>query len=569
MSLITDIITKLKLSDEANAFSDSVNSILFATTELTTGLSKVLAINKEWGKTYEDVIKQSLQLELRNSALNKSFGINTLAAAKLSQTYTRLAKTFNLNGQAMNVNAEQLMVYGANLKKIAPLLNQNVGANYKYVQSLFAVQKVLTTNLGLSEQVAEEYTYYATQKGQDASQTLMATKKLVDTIDPSGDLGLFKQAAESLAKAGADVQLQFGQIPGRLELAALKANSLGLELSQLKNTGKQLLNIESSVGDELEYQLLTGRRLVDGQGESLTNAYRMAMVQGDMNKQADILNRILTTEGDTLTDNMFAREQMAKLLGMEEGALSRSIQKRKLLEKLKNEGGVDLFEKSGEALINQARTAFQQGAMTQVDFQKLMDLEDNRTTDQLIKEQIKMQQEQLYYDIFSSKQLTLIAAASGDAQANVKLLDFVKKSDAELEKLGELIFTDMKVNGILSQKNLTNKGASSNLNYGDMNTGVNDDALVINDGLIRFNPKDKFMSVNDGAFIAGTNVDGNKKLAASINGANTAMTTAQVNQMIQAFFQSAEMITNAINSQTTALKPNNLFGAGLNASTWG
>ncbi len=567
MSLATDIIAGLNLASNARDFSKSVTTITDDSVRLTTGLSKVIAINEQWAKSYETVIDQSLQLELRNAGLNKSFGISSRAAAKLSQTYTQVAKQFN-------ISSEQIMKYGANLKKIAPLLNQNSAANSNYVKSLLSVQKVLTTNLGLSEQVAEEYTYYATQKGQDASQTLLATKKLVDTIDPSGDLGLFKQAAESLAKAGADVQLQFGQIPGRLELAALKANSLGLELSQLKNTGKQLLNIESSVGDELEYQLLTGRRLVTNQEGSLTNAYRMAMVQGDMNKQADILNKILTTEGDTLTDNMFAREQMAKLLGMEEGALSRAIQKRKLLEKLKSEGGVDLFEQSGEALINQARAAFQRGAMTEQDFQKLMDLEDTRTTDQLIKEQLKVAQEQLYYDILSSRQLSLIEQTAGMTLANAKQLAFVGKKqadimDARLIELGSLIFTEQKAT-TLSQSTLTNVAGTAQYKAlgSETNLGA-DDALVVNDGLIRFNPKDKFMSVNDGAFIAGTNVDGNKKLAASINGANAAMTTAQVNQLIQAFHQSSQLITNAINSQTTALKPNNLFGAGLNASTWG
>lgn len=565
MSLAASIIAKLDLSTEAKAFAISVDSIDDANVKLTTGLSKVMAINEQWAKSYEKVIDQSLQLELRNAGLNKSFGISSKAAAKLSQTYTQVADKFK-------ISSEQIMKYGANLKKIAPLLNQNSAANSNYVKSLLSVQKVLTTNLGLSEQVAEEYTYYATQKGQDASQTLMATKKLVDEIDPQGDLGLFKQAAESLAKAGADVQLQFGQIPGRLELAALKANSLGLELSQLKNTGKQLLNIESSVGDELEYQLLTGRRLVTNQGESLTNSYRMAMVQGDMNKQADILNRILTTEGDTLTDNMFAREQMAKLLGMEEGALSRAIQKRKLLEKLKREGGVDLFEKSGEALINQARAAFERGAMTEQDFQKLMDLEDTRTTDQLIKEQLKVAQEQLYYTILSTRQLSLIEQTAGMTLANAKRLNFLEVgSDDRLQKLAQLINTNERAT-TLSQPTLTDNTADAQYKAlgNEINTGgVADDALVVNDGLIRFNPKDKFMSVNDGAFIAGTNVDGNKKLAASINGANAAMTTAQVNQLIQAFHQSSQLITNAINSQTTALKPNNLFGAGLNASTWG
>jgi len=40
-------------------------------------------------------------------------------------------------------------------------------------------------------------------------------------------------------------------------------------------------------------------------------------------------------------------------------------------------------------------------------------------------------------------------------------------------------------------------------------------ARPVNDGVV-FNPKDKFMKVNDGAMIAGTNVDGNKSLAKAL-----------------------------------------------------
>ena len=45
--------------------------------------------------------------------------------------------------------------------------------------------------------------------------------------------------------------------------------------------------------------------MVDQQsGESLTNMYRQATLMGDMSKQADVLNSILETEGETLENNL-------------------------------------------------------------------------------------------------------------------------------------------------------------------------------------------------------------------------------------------------------------------------
>jgi hypothetical protein len=163
-------------------------------------------------------------------------------------------------------------------------------------------------------------------------------------------------------------------------MGVLKAKALGLEMANLAAAGKNLLNIEQSIGQELEYQLLSGNRLIDNQGKSLTNSYREATLRGDANKQADTLNTILEQEGDTLKNNLFAREQMSKLLGMDEASLSRALQKKSILEKLP--GGEALFDKTGDALLAAAKSA---GA-TESDMKELVEATDTRTTDQKIEE---------------------------------------------------------------------------------------------------------------------------------------------------------------------------------------
>lgn len=44
------------------------------------------------------------------------------------------------------------------------------------------------------------------------------------------------------------------------------------------------------------------------------------------------------------------------------------------------------------------------------------------------------------------------------------------------------------------------------------------DNKTVNDGVVNFNPRDKFMKVNDSTMIAGTNVNGNKELAKILSG---------------------------------------------------
>jgi predicted membrane-bound spermidine synthase len=78
--------------------------------------------------------------------------------------------------------------------------------------------------------------------------------------------------------------------------------------------------------------------------------------------------------------------------------------------------------------------------------------------------------------------------------------------------------------------------------YGEtVNTTTKQDALMINDGVIRFHPSDKFMRVNDSTMIAGTSVDGNKKLAKSISGGGD---TSKLVQAIQAAFAGVHITVN-------------------------
>lgn len=565
----------LQATSAANAFAGKMTSLNDANVQLQTGIDKQIGANEVLINRFKELTQESLKLELRNKAINDSFGVSSQGAAKLSQAFHTLAKDLSVSGKLM-------MQYGAGIKSIIPTLNQAmIGDKYKgYYKGLVAVQKVLTTNLKLSSQQAEEYTYYATQQGQNAANTLLATQAITKALGDDGTMGYFKIAAAGIAKAGAAIQLQFGRIPGNLELAVLKAHSLGLEVADLRKTSDNLLNIESSIGEELEYQLLSGRRLVGNekakaefQGKSLTNLYRTAAIQGDMNKQSDILNQILEQEGSTLETNLFARQQMAKLLGLEEGQLARALQKKKLLQE---SGAEVLFEFSGKELEAQAKAMMDAGQLTKDAFDKIMTMEDTRTTDEILDESLQVQQESLLADYLMLKQLTAIHDTRGAVTRNATELKLIKYLEEEATALGTDLLAVRNMNKdstVLLKEMKENTGGKDFYETPGTQTVVTDgsaqDALVINDGLIKFHPNDKFMSVNDGAMIAGTNVDGNRKLAASINGAGMAITNSHISQLIQAFNEMGQLIKASIDMQTATLKRDNLFAPGINGATWG
>lgn len=388
--------------------TDSLPSTINAYAEMARANSEATAAVTE----YTD---QLAFLEKRNAEINKTFGVTSKVAARLSMTYQNVAKSLN------TFNGEQAIAYGNSIRKMLPMLKQEGKENDKKQKGLMAIQHVITTNMQLTEDEAANFSMYASKAGDNAASLLdlaKAAAELAAPGDKDGSLGYMKMIVEGIADLGADMQLQYGRLGGNLEIAVLKANKLGVELEDLASAGDQLLNIESSIGDELEYQLLSGRRLVDQQsGESLTNMFRQATLMGDMSKQADTLNTILEQEGDTLENNLFARKQMSQLLGMDEASLARALQKKKLLESEPNLRV--LMNLDGSALQAQAEAMYKNGEITEAKLEEIAKVADTRTQDDILKAQLKLQEE-------SAKDMNELLTVN--QEANALLLEQVYQS---------------------------------------------------------------------------------------------------------------------------------------------
>ena len=276
---------------------------------------------------------------------------------------------------------------------------------------------------------------YAGQRGKDASETLTSQFAIANAIEATtGEIGAFKMISEGIAEMSEDIQLQYGRMPANLGVAIVKAKALGFSMNDLKKTADNLLNIESSIGQELEYQLLSGRRVVDTQGKSLTNAYREAALQGNGLKQAETLNTILEQEGATLSNNLFARQQMSQLLGMDEASLARALQKKSILEKLP--GGDALFDKTGDELMAAAEAI---GA-SEADMAKLLENNDTRTTD------VKMLQElERLTDVMIAKfvpdQAEAVAGSRAAAMAGTSKMGLNTTNFGAPETVGAAMYT--------------------------------------------------------------------------------------------------------------------------------
>lgn len=343
--------------------------LITGTSDLARGITQIDGVFAGLSKRFIDANKSAFALENRYKKVTQSFKLGQTAAANFSVELDKYA-------ERMGIGSETTYELISSLDELGGPL---IASAKKGLDDLIETQFMFQQQLGVKSEAAQGMELYLTSLGKTKLEFMQQSEQLKQI---TGMQNAHSVIAEEIGSMAADTQFQYGRMPGSLELAVLKSKALGLSMENLAATGKSLLNIEQSVGSELEYQLLSGRRLVDDKNQSLTNAYRMATIQGDANKQAEIMNRLLKTEGDTIKTNMFARQKLAETLGMDERTLAKAVQQRAISEKYQIANFSELIGKTAEEI--QAAT----GA-TGKNLQEIVAAADTRTGEERLIEELQ------------------------------------------------------------------------------------------------------------------------------------------------------------------------------------
>ena len=277
----------------------------------STGLSKTTAFQQQFADALMKGVKSALAFQEIEFETAKTLKITTTEVLKRRVAYANLQKQLNLTNAEldhyMEVNEKAAPLAGKLMKKMAESGNKQVK---NFVTAQIQAQNILQRNTQLTADQQSELVAYSAASGTTLANQVLAWDKISDAVSVGVDKTVaFQEIAEGIAGAGADVRAQFGKIPGNLEMAVLKSKKLGMSLEQLTGVGEGLLDIETSVTKELEYQQLSGKQLVKD-GKSLTNAYREATLSGNADKMSDTMNDILETQEDVLAGtNFYAKKK--------------------------------------------------------------------------------------------------------------------------------------------------------------------------------------------------------------------------------------------------------------------
>jgi hypothetical protein len=535
---------------------------------LGMGIGKLAKVFDDYETSLVATIKAQTFLEQRNKELNVSFGISSAKAAELGQAYDGMTATLNTGG-------EHIRKYGQSVDKILPGMSKMImginatGKNFdgNFKTQLLGTNQLLSEHIGLTGDAANNYQLYAAGAGQNSLDLLNATQQMADSFDKAtGMAGSFSGIVKDISELGSDVQTQYNKLPGSLEKAVVKAKLLGTSFKQIEAMASKMLNIEESVGQELEYQLLSGKRLVDVNGESITEKLRIAKLSGNAEDQVKAMNDLLTTQGDVLDgNNHYAKEQLANLTGFTVAELTRQRQTRKLMES----GGMSEAEVNN--MLNMDPSDFEKAlkgksASEQGILKSLKESEGQKTTDELYSDMLKRERTEGIRVMLGGtrqtdgtitgekKQTDVIETAKTEVKKSEGAIKdyirpFMTETNAQifgqLQSLGAGIASaQAPVNTIVgmtpgiigapAQKVLDAMTQGSNFTLGKpgatgtTGTGTESgnttvpvpdakpsDAILVNDAMIQFHPADKFATVSDGAALLASTERG--KLDSAVN----------------------------------------------------
>ena len=340
------------------------------------GASKIIGLQQRLNKEYLAQIDTMTKLEQRNAVLQKQWGLGAKEAAKFGYRLDKLS--VELGAGRTNIDK-----YVKALDGLTGGYIRSTKISTRVQQNLIKQNRYLTDFVGVTSEAANAtQLFYAGQtKGgktvtNQMNKLILQRKAEFELLEKkTGIQGVEKIVTEEIAKTNSSNLMTFQRYPSQIGLAVMKGKALGVTMNDIAKVGDKLLDIESSVGAEMELQLLTGKRMVDDSGKSLTNKYREQYLAGKSAEATNTLNKMFEKQGKTLETNVLARQAFAKATGLEVDQVTKIVQKRKLLKGL---GAEKLFDVSGEKLKDELKKL----KVKDTDIKAIMDADDRRTTQQ-------------------------------------------------------------------------------------------------------------------------------------------------------------------------------------------
>jgi hypothetical protein len=259
-------------------------------------------------------------------ALTKSDDQTGRLAKAFGTSYSEAALVRNELNTIANLSGDVNITTGA-LQESLISVNKEFGTAKMISGGLLEDFTNMTKVMGYTDEAAGKLSKITVATGTDLSDNTAKILGTAAAFNVTNKVALNeKQIVEDVAKASAAVTVSLGMQPGKIAAAVVQAKALGLELEQVTGIAESLLNFESSISNELEAELLTGRAL------NLEQARYLALTNDIEGVAKEIANQGITA-AEFGSMNMIQQKAIAEAVGLTKEELAQSLINQQALNK--------------------------------------------------------------------------------------------------------------------------------------------------------------------------------------------------------------------------------------------
>ena len=283
-----------------------------------------------------EAVQAFIQVDKAAGETAKSMGISAAEGGRLN---AKMADAAAMSGDLLVSSKD---VVAANME-----LNKLLGTSVEFSGELASEFASVKERTGLSEKAMGMFTKNAMAAGTTIKDQLQEVTAITQEMSAQSGIMLnSKDIQEGIAEMSAVQQLNAGRSTEEMAKQVFQAKLLGASQSQLESASSSLLDFESSIGAEMEAELLTGKQLN-------LEAARAAALAGDQGKLAEELAKNMGTSAEFGAMNVLQQEKMAAAMGMTKEDMAGMLIEQENLEKIKEAGfasASDAQEKYNAAL---------------------------------------------------------------------------------------------------------------------------------------------------------------------------------------------------------------------------
>ena len=280
--------------------------------------------------------------------ISKNLNVSTEYAGKMRDHYNDIATAGN------SIAMTTQTVIDAQIALV-----ESLGSYSKLQDTTLRNQVFFTKNLGMSADSAADLNLMFEAQGQNAEQVTDSINKTNNAAAATtGRIVPFNKLMSSVAKTSKEIAGYFGFNAKAIAEGVRQVSKFGLELSNAATISKTLLDFESSIGNELTLELLTGKEF------NLEKARTKALTGDIAGATADVMSQMqnLTEEQ---RKNPLIMESMAAMSGLTADQINRAYLVNKKLNKEGQDYVKSLQDQGKEKEANQAIDAALRGQSIQ------------------------------------------------------------------------------------------------------------------------------------------------------------------------------------------------------------